>query len=49
MQELWLFGQLKTLEANDTQTKMNEDANAVAELLKQLTQMSGMVGPNGES
>lgn len=36
MQELWLFGQLKTLEVNDMQDKIDEDARAVAQLLGQL-------------
>lgn len=37
MQELWLFGQLKTLEGSNVQTKIDEDAKAVAGLLEQLT------------
>lgn len=36
MQELWLFGQLKTLEVNDMQDKIDENAKAVARLLGEL-------------
>ena len=38
MQELWLFGQLKTWEVNDMQGKVDEDAKAVARLLATLTE-----------
>jgi len=37
MQELWLFGQLKTLETDDGPVRGGEDAKAVADLLVQLT------------
>jgi len=37
MQELWLFGQLKTLETDDGPVKGDEDTKAVADLLAQLT------------
>jgi len=37
MQELWLFGQLKTLETDDGPVKGDADAKAVAALLAQLT------------
>ena len=33
MQELWLFGQLKTLDKNDIQGRIDEDAKEVAEML----------------
>lgn len=36
MQELWLFGQLKTLEKSDIQGRIDEDAKVVAEMLAQL-------------
>lgn len=42
MQELWLFGQLKTLEVSDVQEKIDEDARAVAGLLGRLTQMGAL-------
>ena len=37
MQELWLFGQLKTLETGGPLGKADEDAKVVAALLAQLT------------
>jgi hypothetical protein len=33
MQELWLFGQLKTLDKNDIQGRIDADAKEVAEML----------------
>jgi hypothetical protein len=33
MQELWLFGQLKTLDKNDIQARIDGDAKEVAEML----------------
>ncbi|KAK8202168.1 hypothetical protein M8818_005694 [Zalaria obscura] len=36
LQELWLFGQLKTLEDSETLQKTDEDARAIAALLRQL-------------
>ncbi|KEQ84829.1 hypothetical protein M438DRAFT_345058 [Aureobasidium pullulans EXF-150] len=33
MQELWLFGQLKTLDASDIQGRIDGDAKEVAEML----------------
>lgn len=36
MQELWLFGQLKTLEKSDVQGRIDGDAKEVAELLAKL-------------
>ncbi|GAB7339760.1 hypothetical protein MBLNU457_6319t1 [Dothideomycetes sp. NU457] len=38
MQELWLFGQLKTLETDHGAAKGDDDAKAVAALLAQLTE-----------
>jgi len=49
MQELWLFGQLKTLETSDVQGKIDEDAQAVAALLDQLTRESGREGVKVEA
>ncbi|PNS15258.1 hypothetical protein CAC42_8259 [Sphaceloma murrayae] len=39
MQELWLFGQLNTLEVNDTQDKVDAKASEVASLLQQLADL----------
>ncbi|KAH0335261.1 hypothetical protein KCU81_g9122, partial [Aureobasidium melanogenum] len=36
MQELWLFGQLKTLDKNDIQARIDGDAKEVAEMLAML-------------
>lgn len=36
MQELWLFGQLKTLEKGELQERIDQDAKEVAALLGQL-------------
>jgi len=44
MQELWLFGQLRTLESSDVQSKVVEDAKVVAALLDRLTGASGQDG-----
>ena len=41
MQELWLFGQLKTLETSDVQGKIDEDAKVVAALLDGLNRAEG--------
>ena len=41
MQELWLFGQLKTLETGGPLGKADEDAKVVAALLAQLTGVQG--------
>ncbi|KAF4548730.1 Mediator of RNA polymerase II transcription subunit 22-like protein [Elsinoe fawcettii] len=41
LQELWLFGQLNTLEVSDMQEKVDTQAQEVALLLKQLTEMNG--------
>jgi len=41
MQELWLFGQLKTLETGGPLGKADEDAKVVAALLAQLTGVEG--------
>ena len=47
MQELWLFGQLKTLEVSDVQTKIDDDARAVAGLLGQLSELHKQSGAAG--
>ena len=45
MQELWLFGQLKTLEkTDDTKTRMEQDAKEVGELMTQLMAMESTNG-----
>jgi hypothetical protein len=36
MQELWLFGQLKTLDKSDIQGRIDQDAKEVAEMLATL-------------
>lgn len=44
MQELWLFGQLNTLQVSDTQEKVDAQAAEVAKLLQRLTQMHREAG-----
>lgn len=45
LQEMWLFGQLKTVDDEGAfESKTNEDAKAVAELLQQLSAMQKGVG-----
>ncbi|KAG8627170.1 hypothetical protein KVT40_004653 [Elsinoe batatas] len=39
LQEMWLFGQLNTLEVSDMQDKVDTQAQKVAALLRQLTDM----------
>ncbi|KAK3676191.1 hypothetical protein LTR78_003941 [Recurvomyces mirabilis] len=39
LQEVWLFGQLNTLEDSKAQRQTDEDAKAIAGLLQQLTQL----------
>ncbi|KAJ9618332.1 hypothetical protein H2203_009250 [Taxawa tesnikishii (nom. ined.)] len=41
MQELWLFGQLKTLEASSVQHSTDEEASIVARLLEEFTHPTG--------
>ncbi|GAB7349796.1 hypothetical protein MBLNU459_g0510t1 [Dothideomycetes sp. NU459] len=47
MQELWLFGQLKTLEGGKLQDRVDQDAKEVASLLSQL--VGGTDGVKSES
>lgn len=48
MQELWLFGQLKTLdEKNGIQSRIDQDAKEVASLLSQLVTSREGKGVNG--
>lgn len=53
MQELWLFGQLKTLEqSDDTKTRIDKDAEEVGQLLVQLMALksaNGETDANGRS
>jgi len=44
MQELWLFGQLKTLEPSDeARTRVDENAKEIGALMTQLMSMKGPV------
>ncbi|PSK51695.1 hypothetical protein B9Z65_2962 [Elsinoe australis] len=44
MQELWLFGQLNTLEVTEIQDKVDIQATGVAELLQKLVEMERQQG-----
>lgn len=50
MQELWLFGQLKTLDqSGDLKEKIDQDAREVAEMLTQLLAAKGAIMDEDES
>lgn len=49
MQELWLFGQLKTLDQKpDIQQQIDSDAKEVAEMLAQLLSIKGLMMDESE-
>ncbi|KAK4561757.1 hypothetical protein LTR86_004436 [Recurvomyces mirabilis] len=47
LQEMWLFGQLNTLEDSKAQRQTDEDAKAITGLLHQLTQLQQDTVANG--
>ncbi|EON68314.1 hypothetical protein W97_07572 [Coniosporium apollinis CBS 100218] len=44
LQELWLFGQLETLKKSGSEVRMEEDAKAVAQLLRRLVKAQDVEG-----
>lgn len=47
LQEMWLFGQLNTIGESKVQQQANENAKAVADLLKQLVEKQQTTALNG--